>query len=402
MAIVHAKLMTRGQFEKADDGHESAVDVWEVVTDDPEETLATVLAATGVSQGDPHAEKPIAIVQSYSADHDADVQTLWHITYEYNTKREFKEREPPLAQNVKGGMRSAFIEEPAFYDAFGYPLVNAAGDLYEGLTRRRRQREVNVTANFTALPDFLFQLADTLNAGTVTIHGRQYPPLTCLLTDVEVPDEPESGSSNDATENIEYWPVSYKILIDPSGHHILLPNKGQMELVYQTRTDSDADWEDDTYANYENKTPTSDRQIIKRRILTSEQAEVAQDIWLDSKGQAQRVVSLSATQLGTGTIAAGTATLTLDSGTFSYNASEPPQPHDGALIMIPGAGRFARPLKTRITEVTSSSAATLEDICWNAVSEVPIYVAGAIVNRFVLPDVADWSDVPLPNNHPVI
>lgn len=404
MTILRVRLYRRGKWREEEDGHESVTDVYEVISDSESETITNVVTASGIpSRRDAHPEKASAICNARDADHDSELLNVWYVNCHYSTKWETKEDDPPLAQNVKGGMRSAFIEEPAFYDAFGYPLVNAAGDLYEGLTRRRRQREVNVTANFNAIPDFLFQLADTLNAGPVTIHGRQYPALTCLLTDVEIPDEPESGASDDQTENIEYWPVSYKILIDPSGHHILLPNKGQMELVYQTRTGSSADWEDDTYANYDQKTPTSDRQIIKRRILTDEQAEVAQDIWLDSKGQAQRIVSLTSAQLGTGTMAAGSTTLTLASGTFDYSAGPPVEStQEGALVMIPGAGRFGRPLKTRIATVSSATVATLEDKCQTAVTAHAVYVAGAIVNRFILPDVADWSDVPLPNNHPVI
>jgi hypothetical protein len=72
-------------------------------------------------------------------------------------------------------MRSSSIAVPAFYDSRGYPLVNTAGDLYEGLTRKVRTRTVDVTYNATAVPTWLFQLADTINDAAVTILGESYP-----------------------------------------------------------------------------------------------------------------------------------------------------------------------------------------------------------------------------------
>ena len=157
--------------------------------------------------------------------------------------------------------RSSSIAVPAFYDSRGYPLVNTAGDLYEGLTRKVRTRTVNVTYNATTIPTWLFALADTINDAAVTILGESYPAGTCLLKDVEVPDEPERDPAGSL-----YYPVTYTIEINPMGWFILLPNKGANELIYQTRTGATAAWVDVTKATYDGKTPTSDRQIIKRPI----------------------------------------------------------------------------------------------------------------------------------------
>jgi hypothetical protein len=189
-------------------------------------------------------------------------------------------------------------------------------------------------------------------------------------------------------------PISYKIEINPNGWWILLPNKGMNELVYQTRTSSTAAWTDTTKALYDSKTPTTDRQVIKRRIQTVEQQDIPGDIWLDANGQAQRIVTLSASQLGTGNMTAGSATLTMATGSLSTTA------HPGALVRIKGAGVKGAWLTTRIVSVASSTSATLADKAFTSVTGGQVWVSGAMVNSFLLVDEANWASVPLPNNQP--
>jgi hypothetical protein len=204
-----------------------------------------------------------------------------------------------------------------------------------------------------------------------------------------MPDEPSRDKAGAL-----YLPISYKVEINPMGWWILLPNKGMNELVYQTRASSTAAWVDGTKATYDGKTPTTDRQIIKRRIQTSEQQDIPGDIWLDNNGQAQRIVTLSSSQLGTGGMTAGGTTLTLASGSFSTTN------HPGALVRIKGAGVKGAWLSTRIVSVASSTSATVADKAFTTVSGAQVWVSGAWVNSFLLVDEGDWSAVPLPNNQP--
>ena len=150
------------------------------------------VTASGIpAKGASHPEKTSAIVVNRAAKQDDEVLTRWLLEISYSTKITTREDQPYASQRVKGGMRSSSIAVPAFYDSRGYPLVNTAGDLYEGLTRKVRTRTVNVTYNATTVPTWLFQLADTINDAAVTILGESYPAGTCLLKDVELPDEPE-------------------------------------------------------------------------------------------------------------------------------------------------------------------------------------------------------------------
>jgi hypothetical protein len=386
-----ARLYRRGKWQQSEDGSETVVDVWEVWTDSETDTITTVVTATGIpAKGASHPERASAIVVERSADHDDEVLRRWLVEVRYSTAITTREDADYNLQRVKGGMRSSAIEVPAFYDARGYPLVNSAGDVYEGLTRKVRTRTVNVTYNATTFPDWLFELSDTINAAAVTIHGRTYPAGTCALRDVELPDEPERDKSGNV-----YWPVSYTIEINPLGFFVLLPNKGPNELVYQTRASSTAAWADTTKATYDGKTPTTDRRIIKRPIQTEEQMSTGGEIWLDANGQAQKVVTLQTSQFGTGTMTAGSASLSLATGSLTAAT------HTGALVRVFGAGPKGKPLEARIDTVVNSTTATLSRNALTTVSTAkPVWLSGVIVNQFFLEDSADWSSLPLPNNQP--
>ena len=384
-----ARLYRRGDWQQAEDGSESVVDVYELLASSETETITSILSASGLpAKGDSHPEKSAAIVVSQSLSHDDTVLTLWYLEVRYSTAIETREDDTYASQRTKGGMRSSRVEVPAFYDSRGYPLVNTAGDLYEGLGRPVRTRTVNVTHNATSVPNYIFSLSDTLNAAAVTILGTSYPALTCKLTDVNCPDEPVRDKAGDL-----YYPITYDIEINPVGWSILLPNKGPNELVYQTRTSSTADWEDDTKANYDSKTPTTDRRIIKRPIESEEQQALGGEIWLDENGQATPVVSLTGTSIGTANTTAGSTTLTMATGTL------PETP--GLLVRVAGAGLNGRYLETRLASVAAGGgSATMDRKALAAVSGGDVYASGVIVNEFLLEDAADWSSLPLPNNQP--
>lgn len=388
---VTARLYRRGKWKQDEDGSESVVDVWEIRADSETETLSNLLAASGLpAKGSSHAEKTAAIVVNREMDHQDEVLHVWYMNVSYSTRIETREDQPYASQRVKGGMKSGFIEVPAFHDARGVPLVNTAGDVYEGLKRKVRTRVVPVTANMTSFPDYLFNLADTLNAAAVTILNKSYPAGTCKLTDVDCPDEP----SRDNEGNL-YYPVTFKIEINPLGYSIQLPNMGVNELVYQKRATTSNPWADCTKAEYDAETTANLKQVIKRRIQTSEQQDSPGPVWLDANGQATRVVSFGTTQLGTGTITAGSKTLTLATGTFDLVA------HKGSLIRIQGAGPMNGWLNTKISSLTSTTVAELNRAAFTTLSTAKqVWVSGAIINEFILEDLADWSSVPLPNNQP--
>ena len=383
-----SKLRTRGQYQLAEDGSTSVVDVYEVTATSESEAIATVVAATSLTQGDAHAEIAGAKLRELSATPDETLHNVWTVEARYNSRQETRENTAYASQRTKGGMRSSSVEVPAFFDTYGYPLVNTAGDAYEGLGRKVRTRTVNVTHNATSIPNYIFNLSDTLNAAAVTILGTSYPAKTCKLTDVNCPDEPVSDKDGDL-----YYPVTYNIEINPIGWHILLPNKGPNQLIYQTRTGASADWSDDTKANYDSKSPTSDRRIVKRPIESEEQQNLGGEIWLDENGQAVTVTTLTATSIGTANMTAGSGAITMVTGTLPEKV--------GSLIRVEGAGLKGRFLESNLLSIASGGGSGyLSRDALETVSGADVYVSGVIVNEFLLEDVADWSSLPLPNNQP--
>jgi hypothetical protein len=384
-----AKLYRRGDWQQAEDGSESVVDIYELLASSETETITSILSASGLpAKGSSHPEKSSAIAVSQSLSQDDTVLTVWRLEVRYSTAIETREDDTYASQRTKGGMRSSRVEVPAFYDSRGYPLVNTAGDLYEGLGRPVRTRTVNVTHNATSIPNYIFSLSDTLNAAAVTILGTSYPALTCKLTDVNCPDEPVRDKAGSL-----YYPVTYNVEINPYGWHILLPNKGPNQLIYQTRTSSTADWEDDTKANYDSKTPTTDRRIIKRPIESEEQQNLGGEIWLDENGQATTVVSLTGTSIGTANMTAGSGAITMVSGTLPETV--------GALVRVEGAGLKGAVLASNILSVASGGGSGyLSQDAMETVTGATVHASGVIVNEFLLEDAADWSSLPLPNNQP--
>jgi hypothetical protein len=387
---VTARLYRRGEWQRAEDGSESVVDVWEIVSTSETETITNVLAASGLpTKGSSHAEKDSAVLVTDDLKQHDEVLTLWYYTARYSTKIQTREYTAYNAQRVKGGMKSASKDVPAYFDARGFPLVNTAGDLYPGLTRKRRLRVFNCTANFTTIPNWFFEYAGTINAASVTILGKDYPGGTCMLTDLDCPDEPTTDKNGDL-----FWPVGYNIVHDPDGYFIVLPNKGLNEIVYQTRATTDDAWSDATKAAYDAEATANLKQKIKRRIQTDEGQDVGDDIWLTADGQATRVVSLNTTAIGTANTTAGSTTITLATGAFDVDA------HKGAMVKILGAGPLNRPLVTRIDSIASATSATIAIAAFTTVAAKACFVSGAIVNQFVMDDIADWSTIPLPNNQP--
>jgi hypothetical protein len=384
-----ARLYRRGQWQQAEDGSETVVDVYEIIASSETESITSILSASGLpAKGSSHAEKTSAILVDRDLNQDDSVLTVWHLNCRYSTAIQTREDQAYGSQRTKGGVRSSSIEVPAFFDARGYPLVNTAGDLYEGLGRKVRTRTFNVTHNATSIPDYILNLSDTINAAAVTILGTSYPALTCKLTDVNCPDEPVRDNAGDL-----YYPVTYSIEMNPIGWHILLPNRGPNQLIYQTRTSGSAPWSDVTKAAYDAQGDSNLKRVTKRPIESEEQQNLGGEIWLDKNGQAQTVTTLTSTSVGTGTISAGGTSITMDTGSL------PEAP--GALIRIAGAGLKGRYHETNLVTVASGGGSgTISRAALEAASAQAVYVSGVIVNEFLLEDVADWSSLPLPNNQP--
>jgi hypothetical protein len=390
MAVSAVNELNRFEWTEDQEGNEEAVIEYEALLDSYNTSISTILAHASIpDRRAAHPENANALCINRSIKRLEGFDDIVIVTAKFSTKPPtLEDNDDPLAMLVKGGMQSASRDIPAYFDAFGQPLVNGAGDLYEGLVKKQRIRQINVTANYAAIPNYLFDLAETLNAAAVTIHGKTYPAGTCYLSNVKMPDEPAP-----AKDGIKYWPITFDVEANPSGYHIILPDKGMHEIIFQTRASTSAPWADVTKSTYDAEATANLKQRIKRKIQTTEQQDVASPMWLDHNGQATKILSLTSTPFSSGAMTAGSTTLTVASGLVEAD-------HKGCLVIVPGAGPFGRKLEATITAVASGTSCTLSVKASTTVSGKSVYIPGARFKTFLLEDLADWSSVPLPNNEP--
>lgn len=393
MSVASFKLEQVGTFFDREDGSRNGVVTYLAHTDDLDTSQADILADPRCPQRFVSGHPQVPTIECRSRRCDTLSDFVYRVTATFDNQRQTKEdSDDATTALIRGSQRAFTVQRPVFFDAFGMPLVNRAGDFYEGLTKRVTLRQFNVTANFASLTaaNFLFKFAGTLNASEVTILGETFPGLTCSLGEVSHPDEPMQDNNG-----VEYWPITYDVSVDPDGHFLILPNRGANELIYQTRSSSSDDWEParrefSNVAAYDSESDEDLRRIVKARITTESGQDVGSNIWLDERGQSEKVKSFNTTTIS-GAIAK-------DSADFFTAQAE--AEFIGRLVQIPFAGGWGRTLTTRVESVSQGVSLTLADEAKVAVDPASLRYSGAIVNYAVLDEVADWSAIPLPNNQP--
>lgn len=397
MTILSMKERQRPPLKVRDNGTLHGKRTFEFVSDDDNTTLTDILAFAGFpSRGDAHPHHSAALLRTFEPEFiQDDMQNVHILTCRYDSATQFDPDETTPDALIKAGFIAQDRPVPAIFDAYGRPNVNTAGDLIPGLVTLANEFVIPVTAPFATIPTYLLTLNNTLNNSHITFRGITFEAGTLMLKDVEIPDEPDTDPE-DATG---FWMVTYKIVHNPDGFYELHANRGKHELVYQVRVDTDSDWETTTPADYDLETDATLKQVVKHRIRTDDDQSAGEDVWLDSRGQAQLNPQFSTVQLGLGT-------MTLRSFNLSLKASPSPEvfPTDdsiiGATVAIVGAGTHGRILLTVIESVTDSKTAVLADLCGTAVTDAVVYLPGVIALRIVNQPLADWSSLPLPNNDP--
>jgi len=387
MAVTLVKLETIGDItEDAQTGGFSGEVSYLVTIDNLNTTGADIRSAAGIPERGvtAHPLESTAICRSRRIESVAN-DYKWRVVCEFNSESESTVEPPddPEQLVVRGSQRAFSEQRPTLVDAYGNPVVNSAGDYYDGLTKRFRLREYVCTSSFFSIPDFLFELSGTVNSTWVTIHGKSYPPGTCLMGDVSHPDTPSTDS-----EGNYYWPITYHIEIDPDGWTTLLPNRGANALYYETRPDQDTDWSIVGFEAYDDVEDENLRQIRKGRILDDYDADLSDNIWLNQYGE-KELVSLTPLST-TGKMVEGLTTLVASGFTEQMV---------GTYVSVDYAGFRQRPLKARIVTYNSATSVELSSAACGTVRGVAVRGGAARVNVFQLDDLADWSAVPLPNNH---
>lgn len=199
-----------------------------ITLDDPATNTQEILNAVGIAHGDYHPEYTyLRCVEGNVSENDPDP---WHATVSYRYQvpelggnQDFDPN--PLARpdvwsfSTGGAQVPALVHYAGTGNANVQPLVNAAGDFFEGLTMDESEVRASISGNRPTFP--LATAAAVTNAinESAYLGGAQH---TWKCTGI---------SAQQATEvvngvELNYWQVSVELAYRQSGWPLLLPHVG--------------------------------------------------------------------------------------------------------------------------------------------------------------------------------
>jgi hypothetical protein len=199
--------------------------------DDPETPHQSMLGAVGIFHGTPHPEYPYLLcIEGSVSENDPDP---WHatISYRYETpQRGIAEFQPnPLARADVWSFSTGGAQVPAltYFEGSGNgdvrPLVNAAGDFFEGLTTEEAEVRASISGNREVFP--LAVAAAVTNAlnDAYYLGGQKH---TWKCSGISAQQTTEVVDEGGVSTELNYWQVSVELVYRQSGWPLLLPHVG--------------------------------------------------------------------------------------------------------------------------------------------------------------------------------
>lgn len=195
--------------------------------DDPATPQQSMISAVGILHGDFHPEYTyLRCVEGNVSENDPDP---WHatISYRYETplRGTSEWQEDPIARKDVWSFSTGGAQVPAlvYYEGDGNgdvrPLVNAAGDFFEGLTTEESEVRASISGNRDFFP------LDVAAAVTNAINDAPYlggAKHTWKCTGIGAQQATEVV--NEIEKN--YWQITVELLYRQSGWPMLLPHVG--------------------------------------------------------------------------------------------------------------------------------------------------------------------------------
>lgn len=199
-----------------------------ITLDDPATNTQEILDAVGIAHGDYHPEYTyLRCVEGSVSENDPDP---WHATVSYRYQvpelggnQDFDPN--PLARPDVWSFSTGGAQVPALVHYAGtgnaniQPLVNAAGDFFEGLTMDESEVRASISGNRPTFP--LATAAAVTNAinQSAYLGGAQH---TWKCTGISAQQATEVVNG----EELNYWQVSVELAYRQSGWPLLLPHVG--------------------------------------------------------------------------------------------------------------------------------------------------------------------------------
>lgn len=130
----------------------------------------------------------------------------------------------PLSRPAEITLESETVEVPTFRRLDGSLILNTAGDLVHGLTRKVNRRIFNYSKNVAAFPSWLLSYSDNaVNSDSVTIEGIAYAAGYLMLQKVRATPY-TSEQVNGVT--VAYRVMTFALVYDPRGWDEKVYNRG--------------------------------------------------------------------------------------------------------------------------------------------------------------------------------
>lgn len=190
-----------------------------VTLDEPTPTQA-IISAIGIAHAAPHPEFAYLVMLDASVE-EIDRQHA-EVTYKYEAPKQEDLDPNPLARPDVWSFSVTGAEAPAlfYYDNSTLkPLVNSAGDFFEGLTINEAEVRATIAWNRETFP-----LADAVDV-TNCINSQTYlgaPPFSWKCAGIS--SQQASEVVND--ETIRFWQGTTELLYRRDGWNLRLPNVG--------------------------------------------------------------------------------------------------------------------------------------------------------------------------------
>lgn len=194
-----------------------------VVSTDGETPQQEVLASVGIYHLSPHPEWPFLVMLSVTATETDPYHS--EITYSYGMTAQENEDPNPLARPDIWNFSAGGSAVPAvdYFEGAGNaaltPLVNAAGDTFDGVTKTEAELTATISGNRADFDIGLATLVTNSINNAAYLGGAQYTWLCTGISGVQATE-----MVNDA--ELRYWQVGVTLIYRQSTHLLKLADAG--------------------------------------------------------------------------------------------------------------------------------------------------------------------------------
>lgn len=194
----------------------------------------------------PHPDDPTLTVRTLTATNQSDSPYHWIVEANYSSaplseKEKEKELQPnPLLRPVRIRWRSQKYREAiatcrhvrflnaegtVLFDGASKAIVNAAGDFVDPpVESDRGYWQITLTKNVASVDDWVLEVDNPVNDGSVTIGGKSFPAGTLKIDEMEISELQSEG---------EYQYYTLQIILEyrKGGHKVKAQNQGFRQIV---------------------------------------------------------------------------------------------------------------------------------------------------------------------------